>query len=126
MARSGTETALGWGNRGSLDIINFILLVCMSGTMITHIMFKCNLNSKQTQSYVSLLLKHQLLERRKPEGSDNYVYQATDRARKYVEAYSELSRIFGPINETEDTATSLRLYRTHESAVGEPTLGSLS
>jgi predicted transcriptional regulator len=91
---SDTDSALGWGNRGSLDIINFILLVCANGTMITHIMFKCNLNSKQTQSYVALLIKHQLLEKRKYEGSNNYVYQATDRARKYVEAYSELSKIF--------------------------------
>lgn len=99
MMPSGTETALGWGNRGSLDIINFILLVCMNGTMITHIMFKCNLNSKQTQSYVSFLLKYRLLEKRKSEDSNNYVYHATDRARKYVEAYSELSQIFGLPNE---------------------------
>ena len=101
MMRSDAESALGWGNRGSLDIINFILLVCTDGTMITHIMFKCNLNSRQTQSYVSLLLKHQLLEKRKPEGSNNYVYQATDRAKKYVEAYSELSRIFDPPTEAK-------------------------
>ena len=93
-ASSEMDTALGWGNRGSLDIVNFVLLVCMNGLMITHIMYKCNLNSKQTQFYVSLLLKHKLLEKKTSEGSNKSVYQATDRARKYIEAYAELSQIF--------------------------------
>ena|ERR1700676_352944 len=90
-----SETALGWGNRGSLDIINLILLVCTNGTMITHIMYQCNLNSKQTQSYVSFLVKYQLLEKKKSDDSSKGVYQATDRARMYMDAYSELSQIFG-------------------------------
>jgi predicted transcriptional regulator len=95
----GAETALGWGNRGALDIINIVLLVCMKGTMITHIMYKCNLNSKQTQSYVSFLLKYQLLEK-KPDGS-KFLYTSTDRARAYVEAYLELSQIFTLARESE-------------------------
>ena len=100
-----TETALGWGNRGSLDIINLILSVCENGTMITHIMYQCNLNSKQTQAYVSLLVKYELLEKRESESTTKGVYQATDRARKYMEAYSELSQIFGL--PTEETAADL-------------------
>lgn len=91
---SEMETVLHWGNRGSLDIVNFILLVCMNGTIITHIMYKCNLNSKQTQLYVSLLLKHKLLDKKSSEGTGKSVYQATERARKYIEAYAELSQIF--------------------------------
>lgn len=89
------ETALGWGNRGSLDIINLILFVCINGTMITHIMYQCNLNSKQTQAYVSLLVKHELLAKKESESTTKGVYQATDKARKYMDAYSELSQIFG-------------------------------
>ncbi len=91
---SEMETVLRWGNRGSLDIVNFILLVCINGTIITHIMYKCNLNSKQTHLYVALLLKHKLLEKKSPEGLGKSVYKATERARKYVEAYAELSQIF--------------------------------
>ena len=90
---SETPTAMGWGNRGSLDIMNYILVACIKGRMITHIMYICNLNSKQTQSYVGLLLKHRLLEKRKNSSSNN-VFQATVLARKYTEAYSELSEIF--------------------------------
>jgi predicted transcriptional regulator len=89
-----TETAMGWGNRGSLDIINLILSVCRNGTMITHIMYQCNLNSKQTQAYVSLLVKYELLEKKVSETTSKGVYQATEKARKYLDAYSELSGIF--------------------------------
>lgn len=91
---SEMESVLHWGNRGSLDIVNFILLVCMNGTIITHIMYKCNLNSKQTQLYVALLLEHKLLEKKSSEGLGKSIYKATDRARKYIEAYAELSQIF--------------------------------
>jgi predicted transcriptional regulator len=90
----GTDTALGWGNRGALDIINLILLVCIEGRMITHVMYKCNLNSKQTQSYIGFLLQYGLLEKKKPEGSSKFVYHATDRARKYLEVYAEMAQIF--------------------------------
>jgi len=89
-----TPTAMRWGNRGSLDIMNYILLACMDGRMITHIMYMCNLNSKQTQSYVGLLLKHRLLEKRKASSTNKTVFQTTVLARKYTEAYSELSDIF--------------------------------
>ncbi|MGA2665576.1 MAG: winged helix-turn-helix domain-containing protein [Nitrososphaerales archaeon] len=92
--RPANDTALGWGNRGALDIINLIVLACGDGTMITHIMYKCNLNSKQTQSYVSYLLQYGLLVKKKPEGSNKFTYQATDRAGKYLEVYSELSQMF--------------------------------
>jgi len=101
MMHSETDTALGWGNRGALDIINLILIACMNGTMITHIMYRCNLNSKQTQSYVSFLLQYRLLEKEKAEGSNKIVYQATDRARKYLEVYAELSQIFDLPKEAE-------------------------
>ena len=42
------------GNRESLEIIDLILLVCLNGTMKTHIMYKCNLNSKQVQEYLEI------------------------------------------------------------------------
>jgi predicted transcriptional regulator len=90
-----TDSALGWGNRGSLDIINLILQVCANGTMITHIMYQCNLNSKQTQAYVSLLVKYQLLEKKESESSSKGAYLTTERAKLYMQAYSELSQIFG-------------------------------
>ena len=64
---SDAKNILGFGNRESLDIIDLILLVCLSGTMKTHVMYKCNLNSRQVQDYLELLLKFQLLEKRETE-----------------------------------------------------------
>src|SRR5580698_1116821 len=61
--RGDARRVLGFGNRESLDIIDLILIVCVSGTMKTHVMYKCNLNSKQVQDYLELLLKFRLIER---------------------------------------------------------------
>ena len=91
---SETSTAMGWGNRGSLDIMNYILLCCIEGKMMTHIMYMCNLNSKQTQSHLALMLKHRLLEKRETESFKNNVFRATALAGKYTDAYSELSGMF--------------------------------
>lgn len=102
---SDTPTAMGWGNRGSLDIINYILLACANGSMITHIMYRCNLNSKQTQSYVALLLKHRLLEKTSTLNPSKNLYQATVLAGKYTGAYSELSEIFDLPFETKEAAS---------------------
>ncbi len=61
------KNMLGTGNRESLDIINLILVVCANGTMKTHVMYKCNLNSKQVQDYLEMSLKLQLIEKSEGE-----------------------------------------------------------
>lgn len=80
------------GKRGLLDIANLILVVCAFGEKKTHVMYRCNLNSRQTQDYVALLLKHQLLE--KSSVLRNDVYQTTERGKRFVEAYAALSEVF--------------------------------
>jgi predicted transcriptional regulator len=87
------KRVLGFGNRESLDIIDLILLVCLNGTMKTHVMYKCNLNSKQVQDYLELLLKFALVER-----SDSLkgrsTYKTTERGKRFIKAYAELFEIF--------------------------------
>src|SRR5271155_5372940 len=95
---SDARRVLGSGNRESLDIINLILQVCLNGTMKTHIMYKCNLNSKQVQDYLELLLKFQLVERI-DSTSARSVYQTTERGNHFIRAYAELSEIFDLLNE---------------------------
>lgn len=90
---------LGSGNRESLDIIDLILLVCANGTMKTHVMYKCNLNSKQVQDYLELLLKFELLERSDSQKGRS-TYKTTERGRRFIKAYTELFEIFGLVNET--------------------------
>lgn len=86
---------MGWGNRGWLEIIYFILVVCKKGSLKTHIMYKCNLNSKQIDQYLQFLIAGQLLE--KEFGSPNskrYIYKTTEIGRKYINAYNQLAEIF--------------------------------
>jgi predicted transcriptional regulator len=80
------------GKRGLLDIVNLVLLVCNGGEIKTHVMQRCNLNSRQTQDYITLLLKYELLE--KSTEIKNDVYQTTERGRRFLGAYAELSGIF--------------------------------
>jgi predicted transcriptional regulator len=87
------KNVLRSGNRESLDIIDLILLVCANGTMKTHIMYRCNLNSKQVQEYLETILKFELVRRIESE-SGKSVYETTERGRRFIKAYAELSEIF--------------------------------
>ena len=86
---------MGWGNRGWLEIIYFILVVCKKGSLKTHIMYKCNLNSKQIDQYMQFLLDRHLLER-EPESSDSkrHTYKTAEVGKKYINAYNQLAEIF--------------------------------
>lgn len=95
---SDARNILGFGNRESLDIIDLILMVCLNGTMKTHVMYKCNLNSRQVQDYLELLLKFRLLEKQESE-ERRTVYKTTERGSKFIKAYAELFEILDPIHE---------------------------
>ncbi len=86
---------MGWGNRGWLEIIYFILIVCKKESLKTHIMYKCNLNSKQIDQYLQFLIARQLLEKEQ-ESSDSkrYVYKLTEIGKRYINAYNQLAEIF--------------------------------
>ena len=80
-----------------MDIMNLILGVCLSGTMKTLIMYRCNLNSKQVHEYLGLMLGHGLL------GSEETtlgrtVYRTTERGRSFLKSYSELLQVFQPMS----------------------------
>jgi predicted transcriptional regulator len=94
------KRVLGSGNRESLDIIDLILKVCLNGTMKTHIMYRCNLNSKQVQDYLELLLKFRLIERI-DSISARSVYKTNERGQRFIKAYAELFEIFNLLN-TQD------------------------
>lgn len=89
------RNVIGWGNRGWLDIIDFILEVCKNGSLKTHIMYKCNLNSKQVERYIQFLLRCKLLDEVKTEeDSKRQRYKTTELGRKYTGRYKELAEIF--------------------------------
>jgi predicted transcriptional regulator len=90
------KSVLGWGNRGWLEIVNLMLTVCEHGALKTHVMYKCNLNSKQLQQYMNFMLSRKLVSTSE-EGGDikRTTYVTTDRGRKLMAAYRELAEIFG-------------------------------
>jgi predicted transcriptional regulator len=91
----GYKSVLGWGNRGWLEIIDLILTVCEQGALKTHVMYKCNLNSKQVQQYLDFVLKRGLAKAT-PDAQDprRTLYVTTERGRKFMRAYDELADIF--------------------------------
>lgn len=90
---SKARNVMGSGNRESLDIINLILRVCMNWTMKTHIMYRCNLNSKQVQDYLDLILRFGLAESMEGE-SGRIFYRTTERGKKFIEIYAALLELF--------------------------------
>jgi predicted transcriptional regulator len=90
------KSVLGWGNRGWLEIVNLMLTVCEHGALKTHVMYKCNLNSKQLQQYMNFMLSRQLISTREDGGDiKRTTYATTDLGRRLMAAYQELAEIFG-------------------------------
>jgi predicted transcriptional regulator len=90
------QSVMGWGNRGWVEIIETILEVCETGALKTHIMYKCNLNSKQISQYLQFLEKHKLIENMVNDPlSKRAVFRTTlDLGKKYMDAYKRLADIF--------------------------------
>lgn len=97
MSNHRSEPA-GRGPRGYVEIVYSILSVCLNGALRTHVMFRCNLNSKQLRFYMDSLLAKGLLEKERAPPSAKVQYRTTQRGRKYLETYSELTRM---LNEEE-------------------------
>ncbi len=89
------RSVMGWGNRGWVEIIEFILETCVDGALKTHIMYRCNLNSKQITQYVEFLTGCKLLDS-KPESrrSKRHIYKTTELGKRYISAYKQLYDIF--------------------------------
>lgn len=91
-----------WLNRGSLEIIDLVLMACRPKALKTHIMYRCNLNSKQVQTYLNFLMKYKLIEKKRDLDSGRFVYETTARGKRFVLAYNELLKILNPDNLSEN------------------------
>ncbi|MGI0101913.1 MAG: winged helix-turn-helix domain-containing protein [Nitrosotalea sp.] len=89
-----TEQSLtGWGNRGWPEIIAGILQACQNGALKTHVMYMCNLNSRQLSYYLQLLQDRGLLDSVESSPSKT-VFHTTESGRRYMSAYRQLEGIF--------------------------------
>ncbi len=89
------QNVMGWGNRGWIEIIETILETCEKGSLKTHIMYKCNLNSKQIAQYIEFLLDQRLIEDlANAPSSSRVTYKTTESGKKYIDAFKQLKDIF--------------------------------
>lgn len=86
---------MGWGNRGWVEIVETILEICEKGALKTHIMYKCNLNSKQIAQYLRFLEQHKLITAiTEPPTSKRPLFMTIEMGKKYMNAYKQLEGIF--------------------------------
>ena len=79
--------------RGWIEIIWLVLSQCIGGSVKTRIMYRCNLNSKQMQQYLSFLLECKFLEGRKDPNHFTTSYYTTDLGLSFVEKYEQLQEV---------------------------------
>ncbi|HEX2068245.1 MAG TPA: winged helix-turn-helix domain-containing protein [Nitrososphaeraceae archaeon] len=85
----------GWSNRGWLEIIEFILSMCENGARKTHVMYRCNLNSKQINEYLNFLLECGMLEKIQERlDSKRSIYRTSDLGRDFIIKYKQLAELF--------------------------------
>ncbi|MDE1829950.1 MAG: hypothetical protein KGI25_06490 [Thaumarchaeota archaeon] len=79
-----------FGIRDWVKIIDSILKICKDGTLRTHIMYKCNLNTIQTRKYLDLLESQGLLEINGIENRRGSIYKTTSKGMEYIRAFRQL------------------------------------
>ena len=85
----------GWSNRGWLEIIEFILSMCENGSRKTHVMYRCNLNSKQINEYLNFLLECGMLEKiNERPNSKRSIYRTSELGKDFILRYKQLSALF--------------------------------
>jgi predicted transcriptional regulator len=63
---------------------------------MTHIMFRCNLNSMQLHQYLRFLVEKDLVDHQPDPLSSKLVYKTTELGRGYMRAYEALFELVGP------------------------------
>ena len=78
-----------------MDIGYAILEASEKGALRTHVMFDCNLNSRQLELYLGFLVEKGLLERHRVAPSAKVEYKTTKLGHEYMRAYETLFQLIG-------------------------------
>ena len=69
--------------------------MCENGARKTHVMYRCNLNSKQINQYLQFLIDSGMLEvTRERPNSKRYIYKTMDLGKKFIAHYKQLADLF--------------------------------
>lgn len=79
--------------RGWIEIIWLVLSQCVDGSVKTRIMYRCNLNSKQTQQYLAFLLGCKFLGGRRDQNHVTTSYYTTELGLNFIEKYEQLQEV---------------------------------
>lgn len=89
-----TESEGKTSHRGRLEIIANILNSAAGGVRKTAIMYKCNLSFSQLETYLSFLLKKDLMRMFvKRSSADSQVFETTTRGMNFLRAYHNLEAL---------------------------------
>ena len=96
---SGDTGSIGYSpstlsNRGWFEIVYSITIESMDGALKTHLMNRCNLNSRQVENYLEVLLGYKLLKDEPSDDLKRTIYKTTELGKKYIEAYKQMSGFF--------------------------------
>jgi predicted transcriptional regulator len=69
--------------------------MCEGGARKTHVMYRCNLNSKQISEYLDFLLDCGMLEK-VPEraNSKRHIFKTSELGNKFIGRYKQMAELF--------------------------------
>jgi predicted transcriptional regulator len=69
--------------------------MCENGARKTHVMYRCNLNSKQINQYLQFLLDCGMLERNQEyPSSKRHIYKTSRLGQEFIGKYKEVAGLF--------------------------------
>lgn len=69
--------------------------MCEGGARKTHVMYRCNLNSKQISEYLNFLIDCGMLERvQERTNSKRYIFRTSELGNKFVGRYKQMAELF--------------------------------
>jgi len=69
--------------------------MCEGGARKTHVMYRCNLNSKQISEYLDFLLDCGMLEKiQERTNSKRHIFKTSELGNKFIGRYKQMAELF--------------------------------
>jgi predicted transcriptional regulator len=69
--------------------------MCEGGARKTHVMYRCNLNSKQISEYMNFLLDCGMLEKvQERANSKRHIFKTSELGNKFIGRYKQMAELF--------------------------------
>ncbi len=69
--------------------------MCDDGARKTHVMYRCNLNSKQISEYLNFLIDCGMLDRvQEHSNSKRYIFKTSELGKRFIRRYKQMAELF--------------------------------